>query len=64
MCKVYVSDRHQVSIWDVCHLLQASNIPHLEQAGVAIVSGNDHAEENGAEDRFQAAPGYRGFHDA
>ena len=44
MCKVYVSDGHQVSIWDVCHLLQASHIPHLKQSGVAVVTKNHHAE--------------------
>lgn len=38
--KVDVSDRHQVSIWDVCHFLQASHIPHLEWAGVAVANSN------------------------
>lgn len=42
--KVNVSDRHQVSIWDVCHLLQASHIPHLEWAVVAV--GNSNATEH------------------
>ena len=62
MCNIYVSDRHQVSIWDVCHLLQASNIPHLKQAGVADVRRKDHADETRASDQSQIAPpGYTGF---